>query len=598
VSDLLFCLRFLAVTAWRDDRRRLLVGAGALLLGALATPVVALAVRELTDAVVARDAAAAVVAALVTAVALVAQLMMGHVAHPYYFEASEVVETGLQRRLVRLVGSGALERLDDPAFADGVDLLREDIGRTRMTVQAAMQLLTVAAALVLTAVVLATVAPALLLLLLPAAVPVLAGRRAEAALDAARRATAGARRRARHLRSLAASPHTQKEIRLSEARTVLVASEREQQDALTAGMRRGYRRHALRRSAGQLAFALAYVGAVLLVYARVRAGQAGVGDIVLVIVLATQVGGQVTTGLSLLTTVYSAAAGLRRFAAMEAANTSAPHSAPATGAELPDRLPDRLADGIALDGVTFTYPGTGRAVLHDVSLRLPAGAVVALVGENGAGKSTLVKLLAGLYTPSAGRVLVDGVDLAAVHPARWRERTALLFQDFARFELELRESVGLGRLADLGDDDAVRAAVHRARADALLERLGPGDLLGRGYGDGTELSGGQWQAVGFSRTMMRAAPLLLCLDEPGHALDPFAEQRVVDAYQEVAREVAERVGGVTLFVTHRLSTVRLADLVVVLHDGRVAELGPHDELRRAGGRYADLWAMQADAYQR
>lgn len=184
MNDLLFCLRFLAVTAWRDDRRRLLIGA-------LATPVVALAVRELTDAVVARDTLTAVVAALVTAVALVAQLMMGHVAHPYYFEASEVVETGLQRRLLRLVNGGALERLDDPAFADGVDLLREDIGRTRMTVQAAMQLLTVAASLVLTAVVLATVAPALLALLLLAAVPVLAGRRAEAVLDQARRDTAG-----------------------------------------------------------------------------------------------------------------------------------------------------------------------------------------------------------------------------------------------------------------------------------------------------------------------------------------------------------------------------------------------------------------------
>lgn len=231
-------------------------------------------------------------------------------------------------------------------------------------------------------------------------------------------------------------------------------------------------------------------------------------------------------------------------------------------------------------------------MLHDVSLHLPAGTVVAVVGENGAGKSTLVKLLAGLYAPSSGRVLADGVDLTP----GWRDRTALLFQDFARFELQLRESVGLGRLADLGDDDAVRAAVHRARADALLDCVGLGDLLGRGYGDGTELSGGQWQAVGFSRTMMRAAPLLLCLDEPGSALDPFAEQRVVDAYEQVARDVAGRVAGVTLFVTHRLSTVRLADLVVMLHGGRVAEVGTHDELLRADGRYAQLWALQSGAY--
>ncbi len=216
MRDLLFSLRFLGAHAWGADRRRLAIGAGLLLLGAVATPLVALAVRDLVDSVVAGDASAATGWALVAAAAVVAELMMGHFAHLYYFELAEETEAGLNRRLVRLInGSRGLEQCDDPAFADGVDLLRQDVVRSRMTVQAAMQLLTLAVQIVLTAVVLATVAPVLLVLLVLALVPVALGQRAEAALEAARAATAATARQAKHLRALAASPASQKEVRLS-----------------------------------------------------------------------------------------------------------------------------------------------------------------------------------------------------------------------------------------------------------------------------------------------------------------------------------------------------------------------------------------------
>lgn len=220
---------------------------------------------------------------------------------------------------------------------------------------------------------------------------------------------------------------------------------------------------------------------------------------------------------------------------------------------------------------------------------------MALVGENGAGKSTLLKLLCGLYRPTSGTVLVGGADLAEVTADRWRERTAALYQDFARVELTLQHSVGIGRLADVDAPGPVRSALART-GSPLADELEPDDVLGLAYADGRDLSGGQWQNVGFARALMRDDPLLLVLDEPAAALDALAEQRLVDAYQSSAAEIAARVGGVTLFVTHRLSTVRPADRIVVLDAGRVVEHGTHAELVAAGGRYAGLWALQARAY--
>jgi ATP-binding cassette, subfamily B, bacterial len=258
--------------------------------------------------------------------------------------------------------------------------------------------------------------------------------------------------------------------------------------------------------------------------------------------------------------------------------------------------------GITVDNLVFGYPGHSTPVLRDLSLKLPAGATVALVGENGAGKSTLIKVLAGLYRPTSGRILIETVagtaDSAAVDPAAWREQAAILFQDFTRFEFTLRESVGVGRLADIDSEAAVTTAIGRAHAGALLNRLDGGldALLGHRFGDGEELSGGQWQSIGLARTAMRPEPLLMCLDEPGSALDPFAEERVFEAYRTAADEVSVRVGGVTIFVTHRLSTVTLADLVVVLHAGQVVESGSHADLIALGGRYATLFAMQSRAY--
>ncbi len=260
--------------------------------------------------------------------------------------------------------------------------------------------------------------------------------------------------------------------------------------------------------------------------------------------------------------------------------------------------PGELHSGIRTEKLTYRYPDTHRAALADVDLDLPAGSVIALVGENGAGKSTLVKLLTGMYQPSEGRVLVDGVDLAELDLTAWRARTSGAFQDYARLEFTALESVGVGDLDHHLDEPRVHQAVEDAASTAVLTALPSGlaTQLGTTWPEGVELSGGQWQRLAIARGMMRDLPLLLVLDEPTAALDAATEHALFERFTEAAR-AASRRGAVTLLVTHRFSTVAAADLVVVLDNGRVAEVGTHAELINSGGHYAELYELQARGYR-
>lgn len=260
--------------------------------------------------------------------------------------------------------------------------------------------------------------------------------------------------------------------------------------------------------------------------------------------------------------------------------------------------PRRLQAGISTVGLGYRYPGAESPTLTDINLDLPAGAVVAVVGENGAGKSTLIGLLTGMLNPTEGRVLVDGVDLADLDQAKWRARMSGAFQDYARLELTAQESIGVGDLAVLDSEPAVHAALDKAAATDVLQALPTGlqTQLGTTWPDGVELSGGQWQRLAIARGMMRDAPLLLVLDEPTAALDAGTEHALFERYAEAARRAGGR-GGVTLLVTHRFSTVASADLVVVLRNGRVAEVGTHAELYAAGSHYTELYDLQARGYR-
>jgi ATP-binding cassette subfamily B protein len=258
-----------------------------------------------------------------------------------------------------------------------------------------------------------------------------------------------------------------------------------------------------------------------------------------------------------------------------------------------------LISGIRLEHVSFAYPGTDRLVLQDISLQLPAGKVVAIVGENGAGKTTLVKLLGKFYEPTSGQIFVDEAPLARMPADEWRSRLAGAFQDFFRFEFRAAHTVGVGDVPRLDDEPAVRVAVGRAVADDVVERLASGleTQLGPTWPDGVDVSFGQWQKLALARGFMRDAPLLLVLDEPTAALDAETEHALFERYAAAVGS-ASASGRITILVSHRFSTVRMADLIVVLDGARVVEVGSHEQLMAQHGQYAELYTIQATAYLR
>jgi ATP-binding cassette, subfamily B, bacterial len=252
-----------------------------------------------------------------------------------------------------------------------------------------------------------------------------------------------------------------------------------------------------------------------------------------------------------------------------------------------------LERGIRFEDVGFRYPDAEGWALRHVSLFIPHGQSLALVGQNGAGKTTFIKLLTRLYTPSEGRILLDGVDLQSWDEAVLRGRLGVIFQDFNQYQFRFRENVGVGSVEHLEDAPRVHRAVEEGGATELLSSLSEGleTPLGRWFKDGTELSGGQWQKVALARAFMRAEADILVLDEPTAALDAEAEHAIFHRFRELAR------GRTTLLISHRFSTVRMADRIVVIEHGQLVEQGTHAELMALGGRYAHLFTLQAKGYQ-
>lgn len=249
---------------------------------------------------------------------------------------------------------------------------------------------------------------------------------------------------------------------------------------------------------------------------------------------------------------------------------------------------------LRFEDVSFRYPGQHADVLHGVNLEVSAGRSLAIVGLNGAGKTTLVKLLARLYDPTAGRITVDDIDLVDLDPHEWQRRIAAVFQDFVRYPLSARENVGFGAVERLGDLNALEKAARRARAAELIESLPQGwsTMLDRTFEGGVDLSGGQWQRIALARALLAAdsGAGVLILDEPTAQLDAPAEADFYDRFLELT------AGHTTVVISHRFSTVRRADRIIVLADGRAAEDGTHNELIAAGGRYAALFSLQAARY--
>ena len=256
------------------------------------------------------------------------------------------------------------------------------------------------------------------------------------------------------------------------------------------------------------------------------------------------------------------------------------------------RGPRPLA-GIAFENVSFSYPDASEPTLVDITLQLPPGSSLALVGENGSGKTTLIKLLTRLYEPTAGRILFEGLDIREWDETALRERIGVIFQDFARYQLRVGENVGAGDDAHFEDQARWREAAQKGRAAAFIAELPQGyeTQLGKWFRDGRELSGGQWQKIALSRAFMRTGADVLVLDEPTAAMDARAEAEVFEHFRQLARD------RITILISHRFSTVRMADQIAVLERGRIIERGTHQELTAAGGHYAQLFALQARGYQ-
>jgi ATP-binding cassette, subfamily B, bacterial len=274
------------------------------------------------------------------------------------------------------------------------------------------------------------------------------------------------------------------------------------------------------------------------------------------------------------------------------------HHTGAIAAAGEERAPGRLRSGVTVRDLSFCYPGSERIVLTHLDLFLPAGATVAVVGENGSGKTTLVKLLQGMYQPTAGSILVDGVPLESISPESWQERCTAAFQDFSRLALPAVSSVGVADLPSHDSEELAAAALERAGGSDLPGQLPSGlsTYVGGPYTGGRNLSGGQWQKLALGRAMRAKAPLLVVLDEPTASLDAHAEHALFSRYAAAAVDTAEQ-GTITLLVSHRFSTVRMAGVIIYLEAGGVAESGSHEELMAAGGRYAELFTLQAAAYR-
>ena len=250
-------------------------------------------------------------------------------------------------------------------------------------------------------------------------------------------------------------------------------------------------------------------------------------------------------------------------------------------------------DGVRFEDVSFTYPGAEEPALEHITLHLTPGTSLALVGENGSGKTTLIKLLTRLYAPTSGKILLDGQDLAEWEEGALRERIGVIFQDFARYQMLVGENVGAGDERYFEDEQRWRAAATKGRADEFIDTLPAGyqTQLGKWFRDGRELSGGQWQKIALSRAFMRTRADILVLDEPTAALDAQAEAEVFEHFRQLARD------RITILISHRFSTVRMADQILVLNRGRIVERGSHEELMRLDGRYAHLFALQARGYR-
>ena len=581
-------LRPIAAMTWRTNRRASLLVTALVVLQAGAVAMNGLSQRWVIDS-----------AGLDTMTGLLAAVVVGALSHAV-MAAGGRYQTNLQSDLADRVdvqvnedvlsmvaGVPTIDHLERPDYLDRISVLRHG---TRSLAAAGWLLAdagAAAASILLSLWLLIGVHPALALLAVFAIPPLWVAGRGERIVRRARDAGAQHERREEALHDLFTDVARNKEIRTSRAGRRLSAEASASWDTWNLRLTKAELGSVLWQLGGWLVYSAGFGVTLVLVVAMAADDRASLGDLALVLALGMRMRWQVRFVVDNFLRLAEAGQATGHFSWL----TSYAARRAGKGTEVPPRS---LRDGIVLSDVHFTYPGAEAAALNAIDLTLRPGRTVALVGDNGAGKTTLVKLLTGMYAPDAGSVTVDGVHLDALDVNSWRLRTSATYQDFVKFEVPVSEAVGIGRLTPPAPPEEIDDALARAGAAHFIDRLPDGvdTQLGLLH-EGVDLSHGQWQRVALARGLLRSDVSLLVLDEPTAALDPQAEQ---DLYERFTRETRANPGRVTLLVSHRFSTVHMADEIVVMKNGRVTEHGSHAELMAARGHYCDLFTKQAMGY--
>lgn len=575
---------------YRHEPALIVVAFGLSLLSALPDALIAVWLKLLGEGVLQHRRGLIAVAAVGMGVSAVATWFLRTVSTRVQRRFRDRVTIALESHVASLQASvTTIAHQERPEYLDRLSVLRNQIFVLDHMYMSLFSTCGWILRLAVTVGLLMSVHPALALLAVFALPTVLSSTWRPAVERAAYERGAPSERLARHLLTTVTTAPPGKEVRVLGIGEQLAADRREaweQWYGMVAGARWG---SAVWHTLAWAVFGAAYVGAVVFVAEGINAPAQ---DVLLVLAAGSRLSAYIgaTVGeIGFLRGIWMD--GSRRLAWLE-------DYAASVVAHADLAAPDRLTQGLELHDVSFTYPGSDRLVLDHVNLTLPAGAVVAVVGENGAGKTTLVKLLSKFYEPTEGTVLVDGVDLSRISPTEWRARLSGAYQDFFRFEFHAHQTVGIGDLPRAAEHAAVTTAVARAGAEDVVERLPSGldTQLGPTWPEGVEVSFGQWQKLALARGFMRDEPLLLILDEPTAALDAETEHALFERYAAGAR-ADDGTGRITVLVSHRFSTVRMADLIVVLDGAHVVEVGSHDELMARGGQYAELYGIQAASYR-
>jgi ATP-binding cassette subfamily B protein len=490
-------------------------------------------------------------------------------------------------RVLEHASSLDLLAYEDPIFYDRLERARVQATDRLVMIQAVGRLVQQAITTITLSVSIMFFSPWLMLLLIVGVVPAFMGESHFAFLGYAKNfRQTPLHRQLDYLRVLGGSKEAAKELKLFGLRKFLIERFTNLSDEIYAENIGLSRRKLIAGSLLSMVGTMGYYSAYVFVIWRTVNGGLSIGTLTFLAGAIQQASSNIQQIFSTIAAIGDQAlflTDLLAFFKMEPTIRSKPNALPA---------PRPIKQGVEFRNVSFSYPGNSRLILDHINFHLQPTERLALIGENGQGKTTIVKLITRLYDPTDGQILLDGVDLREYDLEDLHREMGVIFQDFMRYEMTAAENIAVGRVEELENPELLRIAAHKSMADATIERLPKGydQMLGRRFEQGVDISGGEWQKVALARAYLRNAQILI-LDEPTAALDARSEFEVFQRFAELT------AGKMALFISHRFSTVRSADRIIVLENGKIAEEGSHEQLSRLGGRYAEMFEMQASSYR-